>query len=384
VDLRFLATTGDSAWAVDEQQRIIFWNAAAVDLFGYTAEETIGRYCYEITKGQTELCYSFCQPNCRIIEQSNKEEVIEPENMIVTRHDGQEVLVNTSSVVVSDPESDRGSKIIIHLARRLEDEPTKRPGLRIQLLGRIHVRLPDGSSVQGSLWQRQKVRALLAYLAMRQGQPVHRETLLEIFWPDMVYETGLHNLNTAVYSLRRCLEPDLKRGAASQYIQYESHHYKLRNGRTHWLDVSAFESNITQASQKTNHSWAISLYKKALALYSEAYLAELDTVMDWHLSDQRRLCELYLSSLENLASLLMLDKKLDAATEEYLQVLAVDPCREKAAQGLMRLSLQKGDRATAVVHYHQLCAALEAELDVRPSRETRQIYRMAGTSPLKI
>ncbi len=51
-------------------------------------------------------------------------------------------------------------------------------------------------------------RALLHLLAMRAGEQVHREALVEALWPEAERDAGLHRLQVAISSLRRLLATD--------------------------------------------------------------------------------------------------------------------------------------------------------------------------------
>lgn len=51
----------------------------------------------------------------------------------------------------------------------------------------------------------QKARALLAYLAMRCGESVAREAIVETFWPEADPDNARQSLKTALWSIRRCL-----------------------------------------------------------------------------------------------------------------------------------------------------------------------------------
>ncbi|PON13657.1 hypothetical protein C2W62_33200 [Candidatus Entotheonella serta] len=50
--LAVLSQTADGVYAVDREQRIVFWNAAAERLLGYPADEVMGRPCHEIFHGE--------------------------------------------------------------------------------------------------------------------------------------------------------------------------------------------------------------------------------------------------------------------------------------------------------------------------------------------
>ena len=45
--LERLFRTGDGVFAVDEKQRIIFWNPGAEQVLGYESEEVMDKHCFE-------------------------------------------------------------------------------------------------------------------------------------------------------------------------------------------------------------------------------------------------------------------------------------------------------------------------------------------------
>ena len=79
--------------------------------------------------------------------------------------------------------------------------------VRIELLGRPTVVLPDGSRVEH--FSTRKAAALLGYLALFPGKPHPRELLVETFWPDVEPGSGRNSLNVALNALRPSLEEAL-------------------------------------------------------------------------------------------------------------------------------------------------------------------------------
>ena len=71
--------------------------------------------------------------------------------------------------------------------------------LEISLLGSIQVTL-DGQPVTG--FKSNKVRALLAYLAVEAEKPHRRETLAGLFWPERPEREALGNLRYTLSDLR--------------------------------------------------------------------------------------------------------------------------------------------------------------------------------------
>jgi PAS domain S-box-containing protein len=56
-----LSKTDDGAFIINKQNQIIFWNQAAQRIIDYTAEEAIGRPCYEVLGGRDEQGRTGCQ-----------------------------------------------------------------------------------------------------------------------------------------------------------------------------------------------------------------------------------------------------------------------------------------------------------------------------------
>ena len=76
------------------------------------------------------------------------------------------------------------------------------PRLRLSFLGPFQVTL-DGRLV--SSFEADKVRALLAYLAVEAGRPTPREALAGLLWPDYPERSAHTNLSNALSSLRSIL-----------------------------------------------------------------------------------------------------------------------------------------------------------------------------------
>ncbi len=373
--LRLFIRAGDGAWAVNKNKQIVFWNQSAAAMLGFNPAEAIGRSCADLLRGRNPHGKHICHQHCAIMNRARQGEPVRAFDLVVRRKDGQDVLLNVSTVAT--PETSENRTALIHLFRVL-GEVNDRPGLlRIRLLGATIVQRTDDSFVTGKLWRRAKTRALMAILALQRGQPIHRERLAKIFWSELSFPAALRNLNTTVYNLRRSLEPSLKRGADSRYIIYENDNCLLADGADHWLDVEAFEQELKQARRETNPQTTIALYRHTLALYRGEFQADLSINISWPQGERLRLRELYLAGLQELGQLYEKQRLAQEANELYIKVIAIDPCRENAYRCLMRLALQRNDPAAAIVHYQHLVKALKRELAARPTPETHNLYKTA-------
>jgi PAS domain S-box-containing protein len=375
--LELFTQTGDGVWATDGNRRIVLWNQAAEDLLGYTAEQAIGQFGYQFLGRRDAQGRPFCSAMCSVRKAAQLGQAVEAFAAQVRHRDGHAVWINVSIVALPERPEAGHDVTLVHLFRLIGQGTTWPPPLRIHLLGPVVVERTDGSLVGGPLWRRAKVRALLVLFALHRGQPFHRDTLVDTLWPEMEHKAALRNLNTTVYNLRRSLEPALQRGAESLYIGYEGECYALNGGRVHWLDVEDFETGIVEARRQCDVERAATLYRGALDLYRGDYAADLDPDMLHCWMERERLRQLYLNVLEELATLCAKQGQDREADEVYLKVLAQDPCRECAAQELVRLALRRGDRAAAVAHCRRLEEALWRDLRIPPGQETELLCQQA-------
>ena len=115
--------------------------------------------------------------------------------------------------------------------------------LRIELLGTFQV-LQNGRSL--TTFRSDKIRGLLAYLAVESGRPHRRASLAGLLWPEMDDRKALTNLRLSLHRLCQTL------GAACTALQIDRHTVCL-DARAVWVDVLDFEQAFTAVSQH-NHS----------------------------------------------------------------------------------------------------------------------------------
>jgi PAS domain S-box-containing protein len=87
--LQMFANTGSGVWAVDASQRIVFWNQAADELLGFTADQALGRLCYQLLAGQDTQGHPFCQAECHRIRRARQHDPVPGFEMLVRGQDGE-------------------------------------------------------------------------------------------------------------------------------------------------------------------------------------------------------------------------------------------------------------------------------------------------------
>lgn len=109
-----LAQADIGVYAVSLDQRIVFWNRGAERILGYTAEQVVGRHCYEVVSGVTPggltpACQEGC-PSLRALQAGSVPRAVEMQLLSIS---GERKTVPLTTMVVSG--AIRDMPIIVHL-----------------------------------------------------------------------------------------------------------------------------------------------------------------------------------------------------------------------------------------------------------------------------
>jgi predicted ATPase/DNA-binding SARP family transcriptional activator len=231
--------------------------------------------------------------------------------------------------------------------------------VRLQLLGTVQVER-DGAPLRG--FRSRKALAVLGYLAV-QGQPVPRERLADLFWPDLPEARGRANLSWALHRLSSLL-PDC--------LQADRHSLRFQPQAPYWLDLNAFEEQRARGDPGSL-SAAVELARGEFleGLYLEG-CAEFEL---WLVAERERWRQRVANALETLVAHHGHPDGYDEALRFARRLLALEPWREGAHRQLMRLYAWSGERAAALRQYAECERVLQQELGVRPDEETTLLYQ---------
>ncbi|NIV30204.1 MAG: AAA family ATPase, partial [Anaerolineae bacterium] len=191
-----------------------------------------------------------------------------------------------------------------------------------------------------------------------------------LFWPDSTEAQARTNLRKQIFRLRRGL-PD-----ADHHLHADSKNVRWQAESPLWLDVAQFEAQLTKADDAGAREDQRA-EREALVQAASLYKGDLlpGSYEDWVLAERERLSERFTAALERLILLCEEDRQYRAAIEYAQQLLHHDPIHEATHRRLMRLHALNGDRARALRAYHTCVTALERELGVEPSTQTRAAYQ---------
>src|SRR5215468_6167192 len=233
--------------------------------------------------------------------------------------------------------------------------------LRARLLGPMDLRfgerrLPPLDSA--------RAESLLGYLLLHRDAPQPRQRLAFLLWPGSTERQAQTNLRKVLHTLRRALP------GADGLIEAGPRTLRWRADAPLWLDVEHFERALAEGR---------------LEEAVETYTGELleGRYDEWLADERERLAGLYLEALERLARQHEASRRWPDAIRCAERLVAQDPLREESHRLLIQLCRASGDRARAVRAYHVCATALERELGIEPSPETRAVYEsLVATAPV--
>jgi DNA-binding SARP family transcriptional activator len=206
-----------------------------------------------------------------------------------------------------------------------------------------------------------KTEALLAILALRPGVPFGRERLLAWLWPEVPEAQGRTSLRQALGHLRKLLAPELVVSAADKVHLEPS---------AAWVDTS--EVDRVLRAPPAEREALLSTWRGELL---EGFPAVEDAFGDWLAAERGRLSERVGLGLEECLAALSSARHADRALAVGFRLLEIEPTREAAHRALMRLFVERGDRASALRQYERCREFLERRFQIAPSSETEALRR---------
>ena len=111
--------SGDALFAFDADLTVIAWNQAAEELTGISADEAIGRHCWEVLGGRDERGSLVCHPGCSTARLAREGWPVSCQGLVIMSREGRRT-VELATVAVSD--GDR--RFFLHIIR--PDEPSSK------------------------------------------------------------------------------------------------------------------------------------------------------------------------------------------------------------------------------------------------------------------
>lgn len=250
--------------------------------------------------------------------------------------------------------------------------------LILTCLGQFQVRLDDRPIIG---FESDKVRALLAYLAVEVDRAHSRSALAALLWPGYTEVSARTTLRHVLHQLRKTIGDA---AASPPFLLITRQTLQFNPVASYTLDIATFHSLLDQVYAHAHPHLAgcpacLQTLGQAVALYSADFLAEL-TIQDsapfeeWRRIRQEQCHLQVMDALYQLAGACAANGDYAQARDYAQRQIALEPWREEAHRQLMRALAHLGQRSAALAQYHACRQVLAAELDVEPDAATTTLY----------
>jgi DNA-binding SARP family transcriptional activator len=248
------------------------------------------------------------------------------------------------------------------------------PLLAINLLGHFEVTL-DGQPVPR--FRTDKMRALLAYLAVEAERDHRRAMLAGLLWPEFSEADARHNLSQTLFRLRQLLGK-----STPPFFLATRQTLRLNPASDITVDVAAFQARVAVCGCATPEQLSATdaqAVAQAVACYRGEFLStplhvNSQAFEEWLLLTRAQLHVQALDALDCLGQYHEQRGEYGLAVDYARRQIELDPLREAAHRRLMDALARDNRRAEALAHYTACQTLLAEELGIAPAPETTALY----------
>ena len=232
--------------------------------------------------------------------------------------------------------------------------------LKIQLLGPMRV-LSDDKLVTISS---RKVRALLAYIALRPGVQIPRSIIASLLWGERLDTQAFASLRQALTELRSAL------GSSADVSLQTSKESVSWIGEEAWVDANVLASAIKGHDDALQDARSI-----PVGDLLEGISIDEPNFEQWLTTERQRFRSHFVAFHSRLAEVAERDGKLEEAISYYLTIVSLEPVREQVHRKIMQLFVQQGRYDAALAQHERCRRELAAELGIAPEAQTEELAR---------
>ena len=230
-----------------------------------------------------------------------------------------------------------------------------------------------------------KSRALLSYLAMEANRPHQREYLAGLLWSDLPKDRALHSLRQALSALRRSLAESQR---CLEYLSIEREIVQFNLTSDIQMDVEVFEREAERAMKHYQPIWQnrqvhsrlnVRRLQHAVSLFRGPFLDQLylngsPLFDEWASLKREQLNQLMIRALSVIADLSERRGHISQARQYASQIVSLAPWDETAQTQVIRLLAIEGHWSAAQSQFRHLKHYLHDQLGVDPSKEAVTLY----------
>ena len=216
-----------------------------------------------------------------------------------------------------------------------------------------------------------KVRALLAHLALEADRPHRREKLAGLLWPEQPEQDARTNLRHALSNLRKAID---NQKAEPPFLLVSRQTIQFNTASDAWVDVTAFIQTLeTPAPTVHDLEQAVDLYQGE---FLEGFSIGDSAIFDeWVTLKREQLRRQASATLQRLIAYHEANEEYETALTYAWRQLDLEPWQEEGHRQVMHLLALNGQRGAALAQYEACRQLLVEELGVKPTPETAALHK---------
>lgn len=249
--------------------------------------------------------------------------------------------------------------------------------IQISMLGEFTLQT-ENAILRESGNRSRRIFSLLSFLICHRDHPVSQYKLIEQLWGDHTDIANPENTLRILLHRTRSQLDQLYEGAGRECILRKDGSYCWNPEIPVTVDYERFEKLCQKQSQEPEDRLKDLL--EALRLYHGEFLARQSSD-SWVIPICTHFQNLFLLASQEAAQLLFQRQRYEEAAEVCRRCLGVEPYSEPACQLLMQILAAMNNPKAAAEVYEGLSQRLFEDFGIRPSEETRSVYRNLVHSP---
>jgi len=269
-----------------------------------------------------------------------------------------------------------GEAVVFGTERRAHDvmftvmeEP--RPPLEVYALGRGYA-LASGEEIEN--WDGALPRNLFFYFM--DNTLVTRDEIFDVFWPKLNTKEATNVFHVTKRKISERITMKINAPGNYELTQYSAGFYKPSDKLQRYYDVQEFEEAVAEAMASLEDDEEEKLLIRAIDLYKGPFLQ--DGTMKWMEERREELRSKYAQALIGMGRLTARREEYMAALGYYIRALKETPEREDIHRDVMEIYIEQGMADDARNQYKMLTDILDKNLNIGPSRESRELFDSIG------
>lgn len=253
----------------------------------------------------------------------------------------------------------------------VEEKP--RPQVEVYSLGRGYA-LVNGQPITN--WDGVLPRNLFFYFM--DHHLVTRDEIFATFWPDLSVKEATNVFHVTKRKISERISMKVEGSKNYELTQYSAGFYVPSDKVIRHYDVGDFQAAIERAMVTTDDAEEERLLAEAVDLYRAPFLQ--NTRMDWMDNRRDHLQQLNAQALIGLGRLNKRRGDDESALGFFIRSLKETPQREDIHREIMSTYLRLGRADDARAQYRILTETLRTQLNIGPSRESQDLYKLVDAS----